>query len=229
MKKPPNGSIRRAFTLIELLVVIIILAILVALLMPGAGSWMDRANSAKCLLQLRDLAAASASWSAENDGRLLPSYSWTEGGWSDILKNYADGGKYVRCPTYVKLYHPEKMTSWGPDGYPASGYGRNLFFGGSSGVAGSPSMAGDGRISQISQPSRTVAFYDNNNMFGGDAFGGYNVDGSGPWFYILYAAHKGGFNVVFFDGHAEWIKFNPEGPFQGKGAGDYTDVIWKPY
>ncbi len=96
-------------------------------------------------------------------------------------------------------------------------------------MPGVANYLGNGRVSQISQPSRTVAFYDNDNMVGGDAFGGYNLDGAGPWYYSLYAAHNGGFNVAFFDGHAEWLKFNPEGPYQGKGSGDYTNVIWKPY
>ncbi len=58
-----------AFTLIELLVVIAIIAVLAALAFTGVSGMTAKSDTAKCLSNLRSLAAAATSAKADNDGK----------------------------------------------------------------------------------------------------------------------------------------------------------------
>jgi len=59
-----------AFTLIEILVVIGVIALLIALLLPVLGRARESARQVKCLSNVRQLAAAMLSYTADNRGWL---------------------------------------------------------------------------------------------------------------------------------------------------------------
>ncbi len=63
-----NASNRLAFTLIELLVVIAIVAVLAAMLFPVIAAAKQRAQMAKCLNNLKQLAAAVQNYADDNSG-----------------------------------------------------------------------------------------------------------------------------------------------------------------
>ena len=63
-----SASSIRAFTLIELLVVIAIIAILAAILFPVISAAKERGRQAKCLSNLKQLAAAMQNYADDNSG-----------------------------------------------------------------------------------------------------------------------------------------------------------------
>src|SRR5580698_7751282 len=70
--KIPASRRRLAFTLIELLVVIAIIAILAAILLPVLAKAQQRAQRAKCLNNLRQLAFAWVMYCDDNNANLPP-------------------------------------------------------------------------------------------------------------------------------------------------------------
>ena len=67
-----NSARGPGFTLIELLVVIAILMILISLITPGIRSAQDRAQSAACLSNLRQIGQTALQFASEWEGALPP-------------------------------------------------------------------------------------------------------------------------------------------------------------
>jgi prepilin-type N-terminal cleavage/methylation domain-containing protein/prepilin-type processing-associated H-X9-DG protein len=65
-KRFPN----RAMTLVELLVVIVIIATLIALLVPGLSKAKELAEAMKSTANLKEIAVSTLNWAAENNSKL---------------------------------------------------------------------------------------------------------------------------------------------------------------
>lgn len=74
----------RSFTLIELLVVIAIIAILAAILMPALSSARDRAKSATCVNNMKEIGLGMAQYAANNRDTVVIWYPNTDIPQSDV-------------------------------------------------------------------------------------------------------------------------------------------------
>jgi len=113
-----------AFTLLELLGVIAIVAVLFALLFPSINRYKDGANGVKCAANLRQLGAAAMTWSADNDGYIVPCDQGSDGAalWPALLAPYLDVeftlGKadkqppVYRCPSAIKDFSATEKAAY---------------------------------------------------------------------------------------------------------------------
>ena len=72
-----SGKRRGFFTLVELLVVIAIIAILAALLLPALNASREKAQSVKCLGNLKQLGTAALTYVGDNND-YYPSQYWLQ-------------------------------------------------------------------------------------------------------------------------------------------------------
>lgn len=225
-----NGTARRAFTLIELLVVIAIIAILAAILFPVFAQAREKARQTSCVSNLKQLGTAAQMYNQDYDGLWVPPYKYQGPNgcndldwWDDLLQPYAKNRQIAICPSRkfpVGCAAPrnrwanngiEKQISYGVntlESWPVTGWNGNSKYGYRKPlVAGATTFGESVHEAEIYEPAGTIWAFDvqaseiwNENSLDYTA----SVD--------AYRRHSDGFNAVFGDGHAKWLKAGSSKP-----------------
>jgi|GEM_PF-2522026 len=107
-----SKAVRRAFTLIELLVVVAIIALLIAILMPSLARARENAKATGCLLNLKNIGVAFASYLEISEGIIPPAQIW-----QDQTITTPGRGRYnqISWPNYLRnqggLQAPNQLNS----------------------------------------------------------------------------------------------------------------------
>lgn len=102
----------RAFTLIELLVVIGIIGLLAGMLMPALAQAKRKANSVKCLNNIRQLSLAATLY-ANDHNEEFPRRMRLTNSWYGALQPYYKDPKVLKCPNdNWKEWRSYLMNGW---------------------------------------------------------------------------------------------------------------------
>jgi len=198
---------RQAFTLIELLVVIAIIGILAALLLPALSMARDKARSARCCSNLRQIYTAMTLYADDRDDRFPVSGGavyWDQidgttglASWMQQIFPYVKNKEIYHCPLDLRSMY-------------------SYFNGARAAYVTASNFTAVAR-SRISNPTKFVLSGDTGGTkFGAPDFDPLDADkddytqncvggplgGGASW--IAWQRHSGGQNVLFADGHAQW-------------------------
>ena len=204
---------RDGFTLIELLVVIAIIAILAAILLPALSKAREKAREAVCINNLKQLGLAHRMY-MEDHGYVIhvytgPGSSW-KNGWKYLFLPYTNNNiEIFYCPSnrkiienYQQLYGIGKPT--------ISSYGMNICACGwylteSYPLPASPADAirfPETLIDIVDTDPPKTAWYWGSWLWAAPGKCSWDSDGTE---YSVTKRHRGGANVLFFDGHVGWF------------------------
>jgi prepilin-type N-terminal cleavage/methylation domain-containing protein/prepilin-type processing-associated H-X9-DG protein len=230
MKRQP----RSAFTLIELLVVIAIIAILAAILFPVFAQAREKARTASCQSNLKQLSMAVIMYKQDYDehfpfGGWLTNAAGNDCGniatwdWQNSVAPYVKNKGVYRCPSSGDDdENPRNPTEWSWNRNPVS-YLYNNYLAESGCPPNRHGMADAG----VRSPADTVLLVDGHSDWGGIAgidwlgrpntvwlmedttFGADSslITGWLAWQGYTWALprHNGGSNAAYCDGHVKWI------------------------
>jgi len=215
-KKPAAET---GFTLIELLVVIAIIAILASMLLPALGRAQLAARKTNCTSNLRNLGLAMLIYADDHNGYLPRG---NEPIWWQVFTPTL-GGRTTNDFGKVKVY----LCPSYPDKRQLIGYVVNAWTFTSPADKVGTEVTGITRMSKLQRPSETIYFADNENGAWRPVVTSLNNTASivlnDIWSpsHLPYATggkilnanrrvararHGNGANMMFFDGHAGWLK-----------------------
>ncbi|NCO34292.1 MAG: hypothetical protein AUJ92_16620 [Armatimonadetes bacterium CG2_30_59_28] len=204
MSKKKSG-----FTLIELLVVIAIIAILAAILFPVFAKAREKARTASCQSNLKQMALGIMMYSQDYD-ESMP-YGWSSASYAGCPGATFCGWGYAHSNVWHFLIYPymKNMQVFGCPSAAAGGgrnYSYNAVRGGSQVNPQRPASLGD-----IASPASVVMLVD--ILYPGP-FNGL-VGWSIRYDRDIIVTHNGGVMMGFADGHAKWLGGAPTASTSG--------------
>lgn len=190
-----------------MLTVLAVFTVLFAILIPVVSGVRERAHKAKCGSNLRELGSLLLLYSQSTAGRLpdLENPYWDVAAMSIISdENPPAYSDILRCPS-DEIIRPVGE----PRSYSMNPVLMNYFGMYESSGATSPRDKGS-LISNLRSPATTfllMEHHENRNVYGGGAW----IVSTG-----VNDVHSGGMNVVFCDGHVEFVPEMPRDEFQEK-------------
>jgi len=180
-------------------VVIAIIAILAAILFPVFAKAREKARQTSCLSNLKQLELGMIMYKEDYDGRnvygalatadaVTPNGPYARNGtnrywWFDMITPYIKNKQIILCPS--------DSGTTNCCGFPNRSYQPNTLMGGQMDA-------------NVLDPARTIQLIESKLN--------YQATYTDPGSYRNQKFHNEGWNMAFADGHAKWLKSDPELP-----------------
>ncbi|PIU61753.1 MAG: hypothetical protein COS85_20380 [Armatimonadetes bacterium CG07_land_8_20_14_0_80_59_28] len=192
------------------MVVIAIIAILAAILFPVFARAREKARTASCQSNLKQIALAFHMYAQDFD-ETYPVAVWygSSSNWSTNVEPYLRNSQILTCPSAI----PSAAPSYG-----YNGYYRVYYHGKASG--GTSTAWGAATLAEVQYPSEIFLAYDAYS-FGNSVVRYSRFYAGTTWGYgkTNETLHNGGMNAAFCDGHVKWVSANVVQPTRTYGPG----------
>ena len=124
---------RNGFTLVEFMVIIVVMAFLVAMLLPAMHGYKSKSGNIKCTNNLKQVSLAFRQWALDNNDKLLTEVSVTNGGAMEavlagdvatifrVMSNELSTPKILFCPEDKRRIQATSFSKVAPFGGAYSG------------------------------------------------------------------------------------------------------------
>ncbi len=200
---------QRGVTVLELLIAVILIALLLALMVPATQAFRERSLNTRCVSNLLQTGAALFTYAADHHQTIPTAYNDLAPGdhpnqtWATrlLVKGYAGNGDVLLCPAFFPRHEKDATRSPRNDGA-VQAYGMRRWVAPGKQWVNDEVSNGSRRLATITEPSKFFLIADSYWTPESWKSQGYGITPASQE-HRVHLRHRKKANALFADGHVE--------------------------